>query len=153
MAADMQFLFFCFTERQEASVAVDVNGLVHGVDRDRGIFHGESEIGPLAIVMYQLHPSGVGPALAVRAGHAHWRPDRNLEGWAGVDTATMTVTGESAAPVPEPQSYQMLLVGLGLVGFAARNRTRRVERSSFRWSWLFGQPQSRAALHVEILAL
>ena len=27
----MQFLFFCFMERQDGSVAVDVNSLVHGV--------------------------------------------------------------------------------------------------------------------------
>lgn len=47
-------------------------------------------------------------------------PGPNLEGWAGVDVATMTVTGESAAPIAEPHSYQMLLVGLGLLGFAAR---------------------------------
>jgi len=42
----MQFLFFCFIERQDGSVAVDVNGLVHGVVRDCGIVHGEREIVP-----------------------------------------------------------------------------------------------------------
>jgi hypothetical protein len=42
----MQFLFFCFVDRPDGSVAVDVNRLVHGVVRGCGIVHGESEIVP-----------------------------------------------------------------------------------------------------------
>jgi hypothetical protein len=39
-------LVLCFIERQDASVAVDVNDLVHGLVRDCGIVHGEREIVP-----------------------------------------------------------------------------------------------------------
>ena len=59
-------------------------------------------------------------------------PGPNLEGWAGVDIATMTITGESATAVPEPKPYDILLVGLALVGFAARRR--RPNASSVSWS-------------------
>lgn len=34
----------------------------------------------------------------------------------------VTVSGTSVAPVPEPETYAMLLAGLGLMGFAARRR-------------------------------
>ncbi|MES2500826.1 MAG: PEP-CTERM sorting domain-containing protein [Pseudomonadota bacterium] len=34
----------------------------------------------------------------------------------------VTVTGAAVAPVPEPETYALLLAGLGLVGFAARRR-------------------------------
>ena len=43
-----------------------------------------------------------------------------LEGWAGVDVATLTVTGTSATSVPEPTT--MLLLGLGLIGVAEIRR-------------------------------
>ncbi len=42
-------------------------------------------------------------------------PGPNLEGWAGVDIATLTITGQSAGPVPESGTYEMLLVGLGML--------------------------------------
>jgi hypothetical protein len=32
------------------------------------------------------------------------------------------------APIPEPQTYALLLAGLGLLGFAARRRTRAKRR-------------------------
>jgi len=56
--------------------------------------------------------------------------DINDNGWI-VGTAYNTLTGEShghelvntvAAPVPEPETYAMLLVGLGLIGFTAMRR-------------------------------
>jgi hypothetical protein len=31
----------------------------------------------------------------------------------------------SAAPIPEPETYAMLLVGLGMLGFAARRRKQQ----------------------------
>jgi hypothetical protein len=34
----------------------------------------------------------------------------------------VTVTVAAAAPVPEAETYAMLLAGLGLVGFAARRK-------------------------------
>lgn len=34
----------------------------------------------------------------------------------------VTVSGTAVAPVPEPETYAMLLAGLGLMGFAARRR-------------------------------
>lgn len=34
----------------------------------------------------------------------------------------VTVSGSAVAPVPEPETYAMLLAGLGLMGFAARRR-------------------------------
>ncbi len=50
-------------------------------------------------------------------------PGPNLEGWAGVDIATLTVTGQSAGPVPESATNEMLLVGLGLLALVALAQT------------------------------
>lgn len=41
-------------------------------------------------------------------------------------TADRASWTDYAAPVPEPETYAMLLAGLGLVGFAARRRNQRV---------------------------
>ena len=35
-------------------------------------------------------------------------------------------------PVPEPESYAMLLAGLGVVGFAARRRKRTIKLGKMR---------------------
>lgn len=42
------------------------------------------------------------------------------------DLAVLFRTAVSVSPVPEPESYAMMLAGLGLLGFMARRRTRRV---------------------------
>jgi len=41
---------------------------------------------------------------------------------AGGGSATTTISNFSVSAVPEPETYAMLLVGLGLLGFAARRR-------------------------------
>ncbi len=41
------------------------------------------------------------------------------------NTAVLQATDPSAAPVPEPSTYAMILGGLALVGFLARRRTPR----------------------------
>jgi hypothetical protein len=38
--------------------------------------------------------------------------------------------GPAAAPVPEPETYAMLLAGLGLLGFVARRRKQRAEHQT-----------------------
>ena len=43
---------------------------------------------------------------------------------AATNTAFRGVAYITAAPVPEPETYAMLLAGLGLLGFAARRRAR-----------------------------
>lgn len=44
----------------------------------------------------------------------------NVNGFAGVTYSSML------APVPEPETYAMLLAGLGLVGFTARRRNKNI---------------------------
>ena len=77
--------------------------------RDHGIFDLTTELSPgphtFSVVAFDIPP---GP---------------NLEGWAGVDIATLTVTGESAGPVPESGTYEMLLIGMGFVALAALKQT------------------------------
>lgn len=41
----------------------------------------------------------------------------------GVETVALDVVGYTLAPVPEPETYAMMLAGLGLVGFAVRRRS------------------------------
>lgn len=45
-----------------------------------------------------------------------------IDGIAGVKNTTYTTT-LSITPVPEPETYGMLLVGLGLLGFTARRKS------------------------------
>jgi hypothetical protein len=37
---------------------------------------------------------------------------------------TYFVLGATVSPVPEPESYAMMLAGLGLMGFIARRKTK-----------------------------
>ena len=46
----------------------------------------------------------------------------SLSAWAVRD-------GNSTPPIPEPETYAMLLAGLGLIGFAARRRKQKAESS------------------------
>jgi hypothetical protein len=49
----------------------------------------------------------------------------NLLATAGANEAFRGVALIAAAPVPEPETYAMLLAGLGLLGFAARRRSKQ----------------------------
>ncbi|MBB3223212.1 PEP-CTERM sorting domain-containing protein [Pseudoduganella umbonata] len=52
------------------------------------------------------------------------------EAWEGsLNLHTFGYSVGSAVPVPEPSSYAMLAAGLGLMGFLARQRTRRARQS------------------------
>lgn len=44
--------------------------------------------------------------------------------YAGSITATPTFAGPPVSPVPEPETYAMMLAGLGLLGFAARRKAK-----------------------------
>jgi len=50
--------------------------------------------------------------------------DLSDESWA-MDNLRVSVTTNGVAPVPEPQTYAMLLAGLGLLGFVARRRRQK----------------------------
>ncbi len=58
-------------------------------------------------------PSGVGGSLGVISWGEH------------VSYDNVVVTDFTAAPVPEPETYAMLMAGLGLLGVAARRRKAR----------------------------
>lgn len=47
----------------------------------------------------------------------------NDSGW----DYTVTFLGASIAPVPEPETYALMLAGLGAIGFRARSRRRRIQ--------------------------
>ena len=55
----------------------------------------------------------------------HWSADPN-DAFDGNDIARiyLSATSVTVTPVPEPETYAMLLAGLGLVGWAARQRKR-----------------------------
>ncbi|MDD4943836.1 FxDxF family PEP-CTERM protein [Rhodoferax sp.] len=48
----------------------------------------------------------------------------------GTGTYNMSLGGSAVAAVPEPETFAMLLAGLGLVGFATRRRERKVASQS-----------------------
>ncbi len=48
-----------------------------------------------------------------------------ITGNAGMALDNVEVTLGTAAPVPEPETYAMMLAGLGLLGFAARRRKQK----------------------------
>ena len=61
--------------------------------------------------------------------------DINTTGWnakVGVGYANATgmgpygITAQLTSPIPEPETYAMLLAGLGLMGFVARRRQRKL---------------------------
>ena len=62
-------------------------------------------------------------------GRMSWRLDEpaDMEAWAvhDGDVAASFAVADPIAAVPEPDTYVMLLVGLGLLGLAARRRSRR----------------------------
>jgi len=62
-------------------------------------------------------------------GRMSWRLDEpaDMEAWAvhDGDVAASFAVSDPIAAVPEPDTYAMLLVGLGLLGLAARRRSRR----------------------------
>lgn len=78
-------------------------------------------------------PSLANPALDFTKGFGYveiefWHATLGADGqYAGVDAGTIlaSVTSVAVTPVPEPETYAMLLAGLGLVGFAARRRAAR----------------------------
>ena len=45
----------------------------------------------------------------------------------GVETVARTAH-DSPAPVPEPETYAMMLAGLGMLGFAAKRRKQTLAR-------------------------
>ena len=52
-------------------------------------------------------------------------PGPNYEGWAGVDIATLTVTGESVEAVPLPAALPLFAAGLSAMGFMSWRRKRK----------------------------
>ena len=59
---------------------------------------------------------------SMATGAQTWHPKTDLRfAWAVRDGDVASV----AAPIPEPETYAMLLTGLGLLGVIARRRTRR----------------------------
>lgn len=77
-----------------------------------GSFHKYSFSGALAAGSYKLTvlEAGVTGSWNVYNGAFHYQP------------GALDLTSLAAAPVPEPESYAMLLAGLGAVGFMARRR-------------------------------
>lgn len=59
---------------------------------------------------------GVGAAYAGGTAFVHGNQDP------GLDYAFRITPTTSTAPIPEPETYAMLLAGLGLLGFVARRR-------------------------------
>jgi hypothetical protein len=51
-----------------------------------------------------------------------WLPDRSTFDYDNPSTGIYGLVEVNMAPVPEPETYAMLLAGLGLMGFKARRR-------------------------------
>ncbi|WP_374278309.1 PEP-CTERM sorting domain-containing protein [Azonexus sp.] len=49
----------------------------------------------------------------------------NTSPWSALSNTSVATVSYSLAPVPEPESYAMLLAGLGVMGFVARRRQKR----------------------------
>ncbi|HEX7234051.1 MAG TPA: FxDxF family PEP-CTERM protein [Nitrosospira sp.] len=45
-----------------------------------------------------------------------------VDGRMGIGDVTTSFFGHTVSPIPEPESYAMLLAGLGLQGFMSRRR-------------------------------
>ncbi|WP_256077449.1 PEP-CTERM sorting domain-containing protein [Massilia sp. YIM B04103] len=63
---------------------------------------------------------------------SYYPPDVSICHWAGIAKVGMDITDVvltvQTAPVPEPETYAMLLGGLAVTGFAARRRQRKAQR-------------------------
>jgi hypothetical protein len=51
--------------------------------------------------------------------------ERLLDKTYGLNNLSFTPTSFAIAPVPEPETWAMMLLGLGVVGYAARRRASR----------------------------
>lgn len=73
---------------------------------------GSTSDGGMPGEMRYLYSSGVDPLTLTTA-------------WSGGEGLNMQYSANFANPVPEPETYAMLLAGLGLLGFAARRRKQK----------------------------
>lgn len=83
--------------------------------------------------LYILNPSNTSPAFPVAintsAGFVGFIPDNSVDGYyllnPGVTISSMQY-GFSAVAVPEPETYAMMMAGLGLIGIAAVRRKSKL---------------------------
>jgi hypothetical protein len=61
--------------------------------------------------------NSLGAASIAQVNNAGFNPYFNLS-----SSGVLTYTASNAAPIPEPETYGMLLAGLGMIGFVARRR-------------------------------
>lgn len=85
--------------------------------------------------LYILNPSNTSPAFPVAlntsAGFIGFIPDNAVDSYYLLDsgvTISSVQHGFSAVPVPEPETYAMLLAGLGVLGFVVHLRKSHIAR-------------------------
>jgi hypothetical protein len=100
-----------------SGVSSNAYGLTGKIQNSSGDTNGAFDTDLFVWTITRSSSNNINNATPAQLNVAGFNPFFNLS-----STGILTYTAATAAPVPEPETYGMLLAGLGMIGFVARRR-------------------------------